>query len=374
MMLLRLIEKEFKQLFRNTFLPRMFLLMPLLMVLVFPYAANQEVRNLRFAAVDCDASPLSRRLIDKVGACPQFHFAGVADDYSSAIDEMQRGAIDVVLELPVGFERRLVHTGQTEISVSVNAVNGMEGAMAQAYMQQIVNGYVAELAAEGICPPENRQTVAPRFAIVPRFLFNPTLDYKRYMIPAIVAMLLVLVVGFLPTFNIVGEKERGTMEQINASPIRPAVFVLSKLIPYWLVGLSLLGYAMLLARVVHGMTPSGSVATVFLFAAVFVLVISALALIVSNHSATTQAAAFLMYFFLVVFLLMSGLLTPIASMPKWAQWLTIFNPFRYFMEAMRALYLKGSSLADLMSQLLSLCAFALLLGTWAMLSYRKQRE
>ena len=192
------------------------------------------------------------------------------------------------------------------------------------------------------------------------------------MIPAIIAMLLVLVVGFLPTFNIVGEKERGTMEQINVSPIRPSTFVLSKLIPYWCVGLFLLVYALLLAGVCYGLWPQGSVAALFLFAMLFILIVSSLALVVSCHSDTMQSAAMLMYFFLILFILMSGLLTPVASMPDWAQWVAAVNPFRYFMEAMRSLYLKGASPADLRLPLAALATMAVASGTWAALSYRKQ--
>lgn len=374
MMLLNLIEKEFKQLLRNAFLPRMFLLMPLTMVLVFPYAANQEVKRLGLAVIDGDGSASSRRLTEKLKASSHFDFVGQTSDLTAADEEMKHGTVDVVLEMPAGFERDFANTGKTAVSVSINAANAMKAAMAQAYVTQIVNGYAGELIAEGHAFPSDTSHVTRASSIVPRFLFNPSLDYKNYMIPAIVAMLLVLVVGFLPTFNIVGEKERGTIEQINVSPIRPAVFIFSKLIPYWAIGLFLLGYAMLAAWVVHGLSPTGSVGVIFLFASLFVLVISALALIVSNHSSTTQAAAFLMYFFLVVFLLMSGLLTPISSMPQWAQWLTLLNPFRFFMEAMRGLYLKGCTLADLAPQLLALCAFALVFGSWALLSYRKQTK
>lgn len=372
-MLRYLLEKEFKQLFRNTFLPRLFLAMPLAMLLLFPFAANQEVKHLNFVAVCHDEGMLARRLIEKVGATERFSLVATASDFDEAMVYVESGNADLILELSPDFERRLSTEEGSDVFVAINGVSGVKGGLAQGYLSTIVSDFSHELIDEGTLP--NRAGGAAlrtsSLGLAPRFLFNPTLDYKNFMIPAVIAMLLVLTVGFLPVFNIVGEKERGTIEQINVTPIRPFTFILSKLIPYWTVGLSLLGYAMVAAWLIHGLSPAGNVVTIFLFAALFVLVISSLALVVSNYSDTTQAAAFLMFFFLVIFILMSGLLTPIASMPTWAQWLTVFNPFRYFMEAMRSLYLKGSSFADLLPQAAALLAMAGVSGTWATLSYRK---
>lgn len=380
-MLRYLLAKEFKQLFRNTFLPKLFLFMPLMMVLVFPHAANQEVRHLSVVVVDHAGGVLSRRLVEKVRATPQFDLRAAVPSFAHALRLVEEGDADLILEIPRGFERE-VREGRAVVAVAANAVNGTKAGLGMGYCSQVVADFGQRLVAEGkvraadtpIGASTDPATAVQQrpLTLAPRYLFNPTLDYKHYMIPAIIAMLLVLVVGFLPTFNIVGEKERGTMEQINVSPIRPSTFVLSKLIPYWCVGLFLLVYALLLAGVCYGLWPQGSVAALFLFAMLFILIVSSLALVVSCHSDTMQSAAMLMYFFLILFILMSGLLTPVASMPDWAQWVAAVNPFRYFMEAMRSLYLKGASPADLRLPLAALATMAAASGTWAALSYRKQ--
>ena len=160
-------------------------------------------------------------------------------------------------------------------------------------------------------------------------------------------------------------------EQINVTPVGRFEFIFSKLIPYWCVGLLILAYSMLLAKGIYGQVPSGSIAVIFLFATLFILVVSCLGLIVSNYSDTTQQAALVMFFFLVIFILLSGLLTPIAGMPAWAKAITMVNPLRYFIEAMRALYLKGSTLHDLGGQFFALAGYAAVVWTIAIMSYRK---
>ena len=155
-------------------------------------------------------------------------------------------------------------------------------------------------------------------------------------------MLLTMLTGFLPALNIVGEKETGTIEQMNVSPVRPWTLILSKLIPYWTLGLFVLMLAMGLAATLFGLTPAGGVGNILAFTLLYLLVMSGLGICVSNIAGTMQQAMFVMYFFMMIFFLMSGLFTPITSMPQWAQMLTYLNPLRYFVQAMRSIYLKGS--------------------------------
>ena len=149
------------------------------------------------------------------------------------------------------------------------------------------------------------------------------------------------------------------------------MFVLAKLIPYWVIGFIVLGLCMILAALVYGINPAGSLLTIFLFATIYILVVSGFGLIISNYSDTIQQAMFVMFFFIMIFILMSGLFTPVASMPQWAQVITIFNPLKYFMQVMRLVYLKGCAFVELIPQFLALCTFAVALNVWAVLSYKK---
>jgi ABC-2 type transport system permease protein len=191
------------------------------------------------------------------------------------------------------------------------------------------------------------------------------------MVPALMVVLLTMLCGFLPALNIVREKEDGSIEQMNVTPVGKIQFILAKLIPYWLIGFLALSISFILAALIYKLLPAGSLLTVYCFATVFGLILTGVGLVVSNYSATMQQAMFVMMFFIIVFILMSGLFTPIRSMPAWAQAITVINPLRYFIEMMRMVYLKGSTLADLVFQLSALAGFAVFFNLWAVLSYKK---
>jgi ABC-2 type transport system permease protein len=203
-------------------------------------------------------------------------------------------------------------------------------------------------------------------------LFNPMMNYKAYMVPAIMMMLLVLMCGAMPAINIVMEKEQGTIEQMNVTPVKKFHFILAKIIPFWVIGFIVLTIGFIIAYSVYGLVPVGNLGTLYLAAAVFILTMSGIGLVVSNKSDTMQQALMIAMFFMVVFILRSGLLTPVSSMPQWAQYLTYANPLRYFAEIMRFVYLKGCALTDIVPQLSALLAFAFGANLWAVISYKKR--
>ena len=159
------------------------------------------------------------------------------------------------------------------------------------------------------------------------------------MIPALMGMLLTLICGFLPALNVVSEKEVGTIEQINVTPVPKFTFILAKLLPYWITGFIVLTLCFLLAWLLYGITPVGHFIVIYFLAILFVFVMSGFGLVISNYSATMQQSMFVMFFFMLILMLMSGLFTPVSSMPEWAQVITYFNPLKYFMEGMRMVYL-----------------------------------
>lgn len=347
-----LIEKEFKQLARNSFLPRLILLFPCMMMLIIPWAATLEIEDLRIVIIDNDHSPSSERLVHQIEASPYFKLTGLPDTYRDGLEAIEKDRADMLLEIPRGFEKEQVNGRPASALVAVNAVNGTKGGLGSSYLNQI------------LAPAGNTSI---------RYLFNPHLEYKNYMVPALMTMLLVLLCGFLPALNVVGEKEAGTIEQINVTPVSRFTFILSKLLPYWLIGFIVLNLCMLLAWLVYGLTPSGNIFCIYIATIVFTFVVSGLGLVISNYSATMQQAMFVMWFCMLIFILMSGLFTPISSMPQWAQCITYANPLRYFMEIMRMVYLKGSSLTDILPQLGTLAIFATVLYLWAIVSYKKQQ-
>ena len=369
MVLSFLIEKEFRQMLRNRVLPIVFVMLPLGMMQMVPRIASQEVKNLKLCIVDYDRSSLSNRLVHKLGASTFFRLVAVPDSYDEALRMVDTNKADIIAQISRGFEKDLVMGANTQhVMVVSNGVNGVKSSLGTAYISQIMADYSAQLRQESGISLANAGLQAH-----PRFLFNDALDYKPYMIPALIALLLVITVGFLPALNIVIEKERGTIEQINVTPVGRFDFIFSKLIPYWAVGLFILVYAMLLGQFIYGIWPVGSFWNIVFATTLFILVVSSLGLIVSNYSETLQQASLTMFFFVVIFVLMSGMISPVESMPDWAKWLTTVNPLRYYIDLMRTLYLKGSTLIQTFQPVIALCVMIIVLWPIAILSYKKSR-
>ncbi|GAK37665.1 ABC transporter permease [Bacteroides graminisolvens] len=373
-MLKFLIEKEFKQLLRNSFLPRLIIGYPCMVMIIMPWATNMEIKNISVNVVDNDHSVVSQRLIHKIDASSYFRLNNLSPTYNSALRDIESGDADVILEIPRHFEKKLENGEASHVLLAANAVDGSIGGLASSYMTATLADYNAQLHVEnpssGIVQ-EAASSVQPSVSVSEKNLYNPHLNYKLFMVPALMVMLVTVICGFLPALNIVSEKEVGTIEQMNVTPVGKFKFILAKLIPFWVVGFVVLTLSFGFAWLIYGILPVGSLGIIYLLSALFVLVMSGFGLVISNHSATMQQAMFVMFFFIIILLLMSGLFTPVMSMPQWAQIITILNPLKYFVDIMRMVYLKGSGLTDLSLQIGALLAFATLFNFWAVKSYRK---
>ena len=210
---------------------------------VMPWVMNMEVKNVVVDVVDNDRSTASQRLVHEIAANSYFIFRGQQPTYAAALQDIEQSSADIVVVIPPQFGRQLA-LGQTpQVLIAANAVNGTKGALGSNYLSQIVTAYAQPSAA------------ALRNKASTLFLFNKQLNFKLFMIPALFALIVMLVTGYLPTLNIVSEKEAGTIEQINVTPVKKWEFILAKLIPYWLIAFFVITVCLTLARVVHGVTP-----------------------------------------------------------------------------------------------------------------------
>ena len=371
-----LIEKEFKQMFRNPLIPRLIVLFPTMVLLVFPWAVSFEIKNIRVDVVDHSKSVYSKRLTDKIAASQYFILHDTPPDYNAAMLNMENDETDMILEIPASFDVDLVKRRESGVGVAVNSVNGTQGLLGSNYVMQIVNDFSSELRGEltQTLPPQTRVSFMrlKKMNIVPQYKYNPALDYKKFMIPGFMVLLLTILCGILPALNIVMEKENGTINQINVTPISKMNFILAKLIPYWAVGLVVMIISITLSFLIYGLWPGGGVVAVLISAIVFILSVSGLGIIISNYSETMQQASCLVMFFILILVLLGGMFTPVSSMPAWAQAIAAINPFNYLTTAFRMLYLNGSSLADVSGNLLALGAIAVVLNGWAVFSYKKR--
>jgi len=364
-----LLEKEFLQIKRNKALPRMVIVLPFVALALFPLVANFEIKNVNLAVVDHDRSSFSTRLINKVNSSGNFRLVNLPHHYEEALEYVEQDRADIVLEIPADFEKDLIREGNSKVMISANTVNGMKGGLGSGYLISIINDFAGELRDRFL--PHGNAPAIPKAEIVPHYSFNPLLEYKYTMIPAIMMMMLAMIVGFLPALNIVGEKEKGTIEQMNVTPVNRMVIILSKLIPYWIMGFIVLTICFLVAWLFYGMIAVGSYALIYLYAAVFTLAFSGFGLMISNYASTIQQGMFIMFFFVISFIFLSGLYTPVSSMPQWTQVVSYFSPLRYMVEVLRSVFLKGSGFYDLVMHFAALCGFAIFFNGWAVLSYRK---
>jgi ABC-2 type transport system permease protein len=292
------------------------------------------------------------------------------DSYTEALEYVENDEADLVLQIPTAFEKQLVKEDESTLFLALNAINGVKANLGGAYLRSIISDFNNEVRLEWMQMP--RFNPIPIIGITSVNWFNPLMNYRFFMVPGILVILVTMVGAFLSALNIVKEKEVGTIEQINVTPIRKYQFVLGKLIPFWVLGLIVLTIGLFISYLFYSIVPVGSVLTIYIFAAVYLLAVLGLGLLVSTFANTQQQAMLLSFFLMMIFILLGGLYTSIDSMPEWAQIFTKFNPVAYFIEVMRMVVLKGSSLLDIRYHLGIVLIFAIVLNSFAVWNYRKR--
>ncbi len=360
-----LIQKELTQIRRNPFLPRLIVVFPIMVMCVMPWVMNMEVKNVVVDVVDNDRSVQSQRLVHDIEHSNYFIFHGQKPTYADALKDIERTDADIVVVIPKDYSKNLTKkqiAGNLQaptVLIAANAVNGTKGSIGSAYLSQIVTANAAPNAA------------AIQSRVSTLFLYNKHQNFKLFMIPALFGIVMMLMTGFLPALNIVGEKEAGTIEQINVTPVAKSTFILAKLIPYWLIALFVITVCLILAWVVYGITSAGPIWLIYLLAMLLAMFFSSLGLIISNYSDTMQQAVFVMWFFVVILMLLSGLFTPTRSMPSWSYLTTYINPMCYFVEAIRNVFIRGGGILSIAHQIFALLGIGLFMGCWAVVSYKK---
>ncbi len=364
--ILFLLRKEFLQIFRHRIMLPLIFVMPIVQLLVLAFAADYEVRNIALHVIDRDGSTLSQRLVGHFQASKHFNIVRSSFSPLSGAADLEAGEADLFLDIAPHFERDLEKEGRASIQLTIDAINGVKAGLASSYANAIIRNFNREvLAGTTTAAGQGIQVVQANW-------FNPTQEYHNYMVPGILVVLVTLVGMFLCGMNIVKEKEIGTIEQLNVSPIRKYHFIIGKLLPFWIIGLVELAAGLFFGKLVFDIPINGSLGLVFGFAAVYLPVVLGIGLLISTVTNTQQQAMFIAWFFLIIFILMSGLFTPIESMPAWAQKITKVNPVAYFVEVMRMVLLKGSTAPDIARHFGAMIIYGIVINTLALLNYRKQ--
>lgn len=362
-----LLQKEFLQIFRNKGMLPIIFVMPVVQLLILGFAATFEVKSSRVSLVDEDRSATSRLLVERMEASG--YFAVVVRPPSAALagEDLLRNTADLILHVPRHFERDLRRNRHAAVQLTLNAEDGAKAGVVQAYAMEVLTRFNQDIQVDFMTEAAS----APSIKILPAYWYNPDLNYETYMVPGILVLLVTMIGGFLSAMNIVREKEIGTIEQLNVTPIRKHQFIIGKLLPFWIIALFELAFGLTVAGLVFRIPMLGNLLLIFGLASVYLLVILGIGLWVSTVTETQQQAMFIAWFFMVIFILMSGLFTPIESMPVWAQKLTLINPIAYFIEIMRRVLLKGAGFAAVQVQFWSLVLYAFVVLTFAVRQYRK---
>ena len=368
--LLILIKKEFLQIFRNKSILAIIFVMPVIQLVILPLAANYEIKDIKIAVVDHDKSTESRELIRKITASGYFKIMDYGENYNDAYQEVENDKIDLILEIPNNFEKNLIKENNEKVLIAINAINGTKAGLSASYLGQILQNYNQQVQLEMNPELENAKKISG-VEIIPNFWFNETYNYRLSLVPGILAFLVTLIGGYLTALNIVEEKEIGTIEQINVSPIKKRDFILGKLIPFWILSMVAFTIGLLVTIFVYKIQMQGSYLLLYAFISVYLIAILGMGLLASVYSDTQQQSMFMVFFFMMIFILMSGLFTPTESMTDWAKYIAYLNPVTYGVDGVRLIMLKDSGFMDLLPHFgfISLLAFVVI--TWSDLRYSK---
>ena len=365
-----IVDKEFRQIFRNRFMLPFIFVMPLFQLLILVHAATFDMKQIRLVVIDHDLSPFSRRLTNKFQESDFYTVMQPGFSIVEAETYLKENRADAVLNIPAHFERELVRQGKNTLQLNINAINGTAAGLINYYSTSVIRSFNQEIIIETIGGEIEEKLVD--FSVPFSKWYNPQDDYKIYMFPGILVILVTVIGMFLTALNIVREKESGTIEQINVTPIKKYQFLAGKMIPFWIIGMFEIGFGLTLGVLLFSLPIEGNLALLFLCGAVYLLVVLGFGLFLSSVSGTQQQIMFMTWFFMLVFILMSGLFTPIDSMPEWAKTINTINPFVYFIRILRMILMKGSGFMDVFDDLLSLGIYAIIILSLATLSYSKK--
>jgi ABC-2 type transport system permease protein len=367
--ILYLIRKEFIQIFRDKFMGKAIFGVPIVQMLLLVPAVTFEINNVKLCIIDRDMTTESRELINQLEGSTFFKVRFSTFSEKEANNLLHRGKCDLVLQIPSGFGKETGKGNPGRLLVSANAINALNAQLSWAYLNGVIRDYNMNIIAENI----GSQTFASisQIKVTNRYWYNELLNYEYYMLPGVLGIL-VLAIGFIfAGLNLVKEKESGTIEQINVTPVKKYHFIIAKMVPFLIIGLIDLSVGLIIGKLTFNIPFEGSIALLFLGSAIFMVAVLGLALFISTFSSTQQQFMFTGFFFIIIFVLMSGIFTPLESMPGWAQKFDLINPAAYVMRINRMVMLKGSTFQDVSRDICSLTVIAIAFTALAVNRYRK---
>lgn len=399
--ILMLIKKEFLQVFRNPLLLSILVVAPMVEFMIFPYCADYEIKVLDIAFIDNDHTQISKEIINSFNASKIFISHGELQNKKQADEMMKHDKIDLLVEIPYHFEHNLYSRQSTQIAVTANAINSVKAGIGTGYVQEIIGGYMQDFAEANT--PGNSQAMATQMQMVQTkqasqhknsfsipttttnitlgqaadisisniYWYNEQMNYQNLIVPGILVILVTLIGCYVTALNLVREKEIGTIEQVNVTPIRKWQFLIGKMIPFWLLGMIEFAAGLVIMKCIFGISVQGSIPLLLGITAIYLLVMLGLGFFISSVSENQLQSMFIVLFLFIVFVLLSGVFTPTEGMPQWAHKINYLNPMSFYISVIKKIILKGSSFISVQRETIVLAVMAVLINTGAILSYRE---
>ncbi|MCL2436257.1 MAG: ABC transporter permease [Lentimicrobiaceae bacterium] len=368
--ILILIKKEFLQVFRNTLLMQILIVAPLVQFLLFPFTADYEIKTLNIAFIDHDRSTITREMRNKFEYSKYFISHGLLEAKKEAEALMLNDDIDILIEFPANFEKNIMTAAPATIAITANAINSVKAGIGVGYVQTVLGEFYEDKVTEWGAIGSTSAKLLPTNI----YWYNEQMNYKNLIVPGILVILVTLIGAYVTALNIVREKEIGTIEQINVSPIQKWQFLVGKMIPFWILGMAEFLLGLFLMKIVFDISVQGSLPVLISVTSIYLLVMLGLGFFISSISTNQLQAMFIVFFLFIVFVLLSGLFTPIEGMPQWAKYINYLNPMSYYMDVIKLIVLKGSGIDEIKMQISVLSGMAVIINAAALLSYREARR
>ncbi len=373
LVILEIIKKEFYQIRRDKRMLAISVLAPVLQVLLLGYAATTDIKDSTMVVCDMDRTAESRAFVESFTTSNYFIPKYSVNRPEEVNAYVERAKVSIALIIPKGFARNIFAHETSQIQVILDGADANTANILLTYATQIVASYSRNIIAQYSSAVSGMSL--PQVIPEPRMWFNPDLKSQNYMVPGVVALVLLIITMTLTSVSVVKEKEIGTLEQLMVTPIKPYQLILGKLIPFTIIGFVDTIIVLAIARFWFGVPLAGSVVLLFGLSGLFILSTLGLGLFISTIAKSQgQAMMIAQFFFFMPFMFLSGFSFPIANMPQWIQYLTYLIPLRYFLEIVRGIFLKGSDITHLWPQATALAAFGIIILTISVSRFRKTLE
>ena len=355
-----LVKKELRQLLRDPRSRRLVFISPVMQLVLFGYAVNTDVRNVRTLVADYSASPTSRALVEALENSEYFRVTAWARTDREVEEALDRGRVVVAVVIPPDLEDRLLAGRRVAVQVLVDGTSSNTATVVQGYAGRILTSFGAEVVAEAAGRGDGTTLGSSPVELRARAWFNPDLASRVYNVPAVIGTIMFLMALMLTGLSVAREREVGTFDQLLVSPVSPAELMLGKTLPVAGIAMVQLTLVTVVALLWFGIPLRGSVLLLLGSALMYVLAGLSIGLLLSTYSRTQQEAFLTIFLTLFPAIILSGLLYPVETMPTFFEWVADLNPLRYFIHIVRAIFLKGAGPSDLALELGVLAGMAVL--------------